>query len=43
MAIYYLADDTPESAIKQAEKVFGDENAHILTLSSRGRRPGPRL
>ncbi|MFK8851071.1 hypothetical protein [Streptomyces sp. Ac-502] len=33
-AIYYLADNTPESAIKQAKKVFGDENVHIFTLPS---------
>ncbi|RST03459.1 hypothetical protein E2C00_32790, partial [Streptomyces sp. WAC05374] len=31
-AVYYLADNTPESAIKQAKKVFGDENVHIFTL-----------
>ncbi|WP_030212512.1 hypothetical protein [Streptomyces bikiniensis] len=33
-AVSYLADNTPESAIKQAEKVFGDENVHIFTLPS---------
>lgn len=33
-AVYYLADNTPESAIKQAKKVFGDENVHIFTLPS---------
>ncbi|MER5891089.1 hypothetical protein ABT160_45370, partial [Streptomyces sp. NPDC001941] len=33
-AIYYLADNTPESAIKQAKKVFGEENVHIFTLPS---------
>ncbi|KOG87478.1 hypothetical protein ADK38_25225, partial [Streptomyces varsoviensis] len=31
-AIYYLADNTPESAVKQAKKAFGDENVHIFTL-----------
>ncbi|WP_237325533.1 hypothetical protein [Streptomyces sp. CBMAI 2042] len=33
-AIYYLADNTPESAIKQAKKAFGEENVHIFTLPS---------
>ncbi len=31
-AVYYLADNTPESAIKQAKKTFGEENVHIFTL-----------
>ncbi|MER6049070.1 hypothetical protein ABT168_16720 [Streptomyces sp. NPDC001793] len=33
-AIYYLADNTPEAAIKQAKKVFGEENVHIFILPS---------
>lgn len=33
-AIYYLADNTPQTAIDQAKKVFGDENVHIFTLPS---------
>ncbi|MEU3503656.1 hypothetical protein ABZ726_23860, partial [Streptomyces hundungensis] len=33
-AIYYLADNTPQAAIDQAKKVFGEENVHIFTLPS---------
>ncbi|MFD3613273.1 hypothetical protein ACFWXA_35510 [Streptomyces atroolivaceus] len=33
-AIYYLADNTPESAVKQAKKAFGEENVHIFALPS---------
>ncbi|WTO67646.1 RHS repeat-associated core domain-containing protein [Streptomyces sp. NBC_00209] len=31
-AIYYLASNTPESAIKQAQKWFGPENVHTFTM-----------
>ncbi|MDH6113399.1 hypothetical protein P3T36_001722 [Kitasatospora sp. MAP12-15] len=31
-AQHYLADNTPDSAVAQARKVFGDENVHIFTL-----------
>ncbi|QWQ43770.1 ALF repeat-containing protein [Streptomyces sp. YPW6] len=31
-AVYYLADNTPDTAIKQAKKAFGEENVHIFTL-----------
>ncbi|MFD8063339.1 hypothetical protein ACFXA0_11890 [Streptomyces cyaneofuscatus] len=31
-AIYYLADNTPGTAVDQAKKVFGEENVHIFTL-----------
>lgn len=33
-AVYYLADNTPQSAVAQAKKVFGEENVHIFTLPS---------
>lgn len=31
-AIYYLDEGTPESAIKQAQKVFGAENVHTFSM-----------
>jgi hypothetical protein len=31
-AVYYLDEGTPESAIKQAQKVFGAENVHTFKL-----------
>ncbi|MFI6056555.1 hypothetical protein ACIBCO_41735 [Streptomyces violascens] len=34
-AVYRLAVNTPESAVKQAKKVFGEQNVRIFTLPSR--------